>query len=131
VGLVVATARAAYLAAGPRAARCSAVVAAALISSPALAADQANGELFAVPFVMASVAFTLDAWHRRAGAAQWQCALAAGVLGAAASLVKQNFLDALVFAVILVTVEAVQVRGLTVRCHAWPPASSSELRSPT
>jgi hypothetical protein len=112
--VVLAAARAGYLAAGPRAARCSAVVAAALVSSPALAADQADGELFAVPFVMVSIALTLEG-HRRAGAAQWSCAVAAGAFGGAASLVKQNFLDALAFAAILVIIEAIQVRGITVR----------------
>src|SRR5690242_15201354 len=101
VVMVLAAARTAYLAAGPRAARWGAVVAAAFVSSPALAADQANGELFAVPFVMTSVAVTLNGWHRRVGVAQWRCALLAGLLGGAAALVKQNFLDALVFAALL------------------------------
>lgn len=85
-----------------------------MISSPALAADQADGELFAAPFVMVSIALTLEG-HRRVGAPRWLCAVAAGAFGGAAALVKQNFLDALVFAAILVIVEAIQGRGITAR----------------
>ncbi|MDQ3030172.1 MAG: hypothetical protein M3R09_09150 [Actinomycetota bacterium] len=113
--VVVAAARAGYLAAGHCGARWSTVVAAALVSSPALAADQADGELFAVAFVAVSVALALDAWHHPVGAAQWWFALGAGAAGAAASLVKQNFLDGLVFVAILVLADAMRARRVTVR----------------
>jgi hypothetical protein len=113
--VVVAAARAGYLAGGRRAARWSAMTGAALVSSPALGADQANGELFAVAFVSVSVALTLDAWKQRTGAAQYRFALAAGAAGGAASLVKQNFLDGLFFVAVLVLAESMQARGVTER----------------
>jgi hypothetical protein len=98
--------RAGQLLAGPAGARWAAVVAAALMCSPALSADQADGELFAASLVMASIALCLSAW--RAGSARWQLALAfgAGLLGSAAALAKQNFLDGLLFAAVLVVASA-------------------------
>lgn len=112
---VVAAARAAFVVAGDRASRWSAVVAAAFVSSPALAADQADGELFALAFVMVSVALALEAWTRPAGAARVWLAFGAGAVGSAASLVKPNFLEGLVFAAVLVIAELVQRRGFTSR----------------
>ncbi len=109
---VVAAARAAHLVAGRRAAPWAALVAAALVSSPALAADQADGELFAVPFVMGSVALVLDARRRLPGHAQLWLAFAAGVLASGASLVKQNFLEGFVFAGVLVAADVYRRRGV-------------------
>lgn len=115
--IVVAAARAAYLVAGDRAARWSAVVAAALATTPALAADQADGELFAAAFVMASVALALSAWYQPAGLQQRLAAIGAGATGVAAALVKQNFLDALVFSAVLVLAEAVRRGSVSDRCR--------------
>lgn len=115
IAAILALARAGFLAAGWRGARWSAVVAAALVSSPALAADQADGELFAVPFVAGSVALALDAWRRQSGG-QLVCALSAGVLAGTASLVKQSFLEGLVFVGLLVVAETMRRRRLTRRC---------------
>jgi 4-amino-4-deoxy-L-arabinose transferase-like glycosyltransferase len=117
LAFVLAAARAAYLLAGPAGARWSAVVAAAFICSPAFAADQADGELFAAPLVMAAVALTVDAWQRAPGLARFWVATAAGVLAAAASLVKQNFLEGFVFAGVLVVAEALRRRRVTGRCR--------------
>lgn len=114
VAAVLLTARAAYLAAGWTAARWSAVVATALVSSPALAADQADGGLFAVPLVAGAVALGLEAWRRESDGARFRWAVAAGALGAAAALVKQNYLEGLLFAAALVVADAVarpRVRG--------------------
>ncbi|WP_203337665.1 hypothetical protein [Nocardioides limicola] len=112
---VVAAARAGHLVAGPAGSRWSAVVAAALVVTPAVAADQANGGLFAVPLVMGSIALTLEAWRRPPGARMVWLAVAAGVLAGAAPLVKQNFLEGFVFAVLLVLAAAVRRRVLDTR----------------
>jgi hypothetical protein len=109
---VVAAARAGHLAAGPRAARWSALVAAGLMASPAVGADQADGELFAAPLVMCSVALLLDAWRRSPGRAQLWLAVAGGVAASAASLVKQNFLEGFVFVIGLVVADAVRRRSV-------------------
>lgn len=112
---VLAAARAGQLAAGASAARWSAVLAAALVSSPALAADQADGELFAVPFVMGSIALTLEAWHRLPGRPRFWLAVGAGVLASAAALVKQNFLEGFVFVGLLVLTEVLRRHRITPR----------------
>jgi hypothetical protein len=80
----------------------SAVVAGALLCSPALASDQADGELFAVAFVAGSVLLALRAG--RASATTWALTwtFGAGVLAASATLVKQNFVDGIVFLAVLV-----------------------------
>lgn len=115
VAAVLLTARAAYLAAGWTAARWSAVVTTALVSSPALAADQADGGLFAVPLVAGAVALGLEAWRRGSSAGRFRWAVAAGALGAAATLVKQNYLEGLLFAAALVVTDAVVRR----RAPSW------------
>lgn len=105
---VVLSARAAYVLAGWVAARWAAVVTAALLSSPALAADQADGELFAVPFVAAGIVVVLEARRGARGAtARFGWAAAAGILAAAATLVKQSFADVLVLTVALVVLDRV------------------------
>jgi hypothetical protein len=115
---VLAVACAGFLAAGSRGARWSAVVAGALLCSPALAADQADGELFAVPFVATSVALSLAAWREGTTARQLGYGLAAGALAGAAPLVKQNFLEGLVFAGVLLGADACARRRVTPRCAA-------------
>lgn len=115
---VLAVARAGWHLGGDRSARWSAVVAAALLVSPVIAADQADGELLAAPFVAGGVALALEAWRHPSGRARWWLAVAAGVVGGAAGLVKQNFVDAVLFVVVLVLVEAWQRRELTRRCRA-------------
>jgi hypothetical protein len=103
---------------GSRGARWAAAVGGALMISPALWTQFADGELLAAPLVMTSIALTLSA-VRHTG---WSClglAALAGFVGASAVMVKQNFVDALVFAVVLVLVSMVQralsaARGLLV-----------------
>jgi len=104
VVLVVCAGWAGRLIGGHRGAVWASVTAAALASTPAMGAREVNGELLAVPLLMASCTFTLMAIRRTSSDAQSCWAVAAGVLGIAAVLVKQNFVDALVFAVVLVTV---------------------------
>lgn len=112
---VLAVAHAARQLGGRRAAGWAAVVAAALLVSPALAADQADGELFAAPFVAGSVAAAIAAWRRPGGVARWWLAVGAGALAGAAALVKQNLIEGLVFVATLVLVDAVRHRALTAR----------------
>ncbi|HQR28391.1 MAG TPA: hypothetical protein PLP61_15215 [Nocardioides sp.] len=112
---VAAVARSAFLVAGDTAARWAAVVAAAMLVSPALAADQADGELFATPFVAGSVALALDAWRRPRGAARWGLAVGSGVLAGSAVLVKQNFLDGLVFVAVLLVADSLRRRRVETR----------------
>ncbi len=105
---------AAHQVAGRRAAIWAAALAAALLCSPLLSV-QVDGEMLAAPFVLASMALTLAAVRRSGGASYWLAALA-GVVGGTAMLVKQNFWDGLVFAVVLVVASAA-FRHLRVR-HA-------------
>lgn len=90
--------------------RWSVAVAAGLMCSPAVAADQADGELFGAALVMAGVALALQARTAYASR-QWWLAGAAGVCAGAAPLVKQNLLDGLVFLVVLVTVAIAGANG--------------------
>jgi hypothetical protein len=98
---VVATAHAARLLGGPVAARWAAVVTAALMCSPALAADQADGELFALLFVTTGIAAILHGRRARSRAAAFRYGFVAGLVAAAAPLVKQNFIDALLFILVV------------------------------
>lgn len=80
----------------------AALVAAAFAVSPAVGAETANGEAFAIPFVAAgtyAVVRSVGNSDHRAGLL-W--AVAAGAAGALAVSVKQNFADVFVFAVVLV-----------------------------
>jgi hypothetical protein len=96
--------RAGSLLAGPVGGRWAALVAAGLLCSPALGADQADGELFGATLVLVSIALGLSAWNAdSAGRRMWLSA-AAGAIGAAAPLVKQNLLECLLFLVVLLAV---------------------------
>ena len=99
-GWLIAERRGAYWASG---------TASALLATPMIATHEINGELLAAPFVMLGCALTLTivrrTWTRRIDAA---LATSAGVIAMAAVLVKQNFVDALVFAVALLIVSGVR-----------------------
>lgn len=105
--MVVSAAWAAHQVAGPRGARWAALVGAALLTTPALASQAADGEIFAAPLVMLSVALTIKA-ARSDGAARAGVALLAGLAAGAAVMVKQNFADGVVFAIVLVVASTVQ-----------------------
>ena len=94
---------------GERGARWAAVLAAGLVVSPAVGAQEADGELFAMSLVMLAVALTIAA-VRRTGRAALATAFGAGLVAALAVIVKQNFLDAFVFAACLLLASAVQHR---------------------
>ncbi|WP_126688159.1 hypothetical protein [Nocardioides ferulae] len=111
VAIVLATAHAAGLLAGPVATRWAAVVTAALMCSPAISADQADSVMFALLFVTGSIAALLYGWWAGGLRATVAWGLAAGVLAAAAPLAKQNFVDAVVFAGVLIAVSALRHRS--------------------
>lgn len=102
---------------GERGARWAAVLAGALVVSPLVGAQEADGEIFAVPLVMLAVALTLAA-VRRTGRGCLLPAFGAGLSAAAALMVKQNFADAFVFAAVLLAVSVGQ-RRLPARDAAW------------
>jgi 4-amino-4-deoxy-L-arabinose transferase-like glycosyltransferase len=89
--------RAGRLLAGETGGRWAAVVAAGVMCSPGLAADQADGELFGAAFVMVSVALALSAWHATSRTSLLWWTAAAGAVAAAAPLVKQNLVEGLLF----------------------------------
>ncbi len=96
--LVLASAQVARSIAGARAARWTAVTAAALSFSPLLGALSVNGELLAAPFVAGGLAGVVAAIHRPDQRGAAVAAALAGAAGAAALLVKQNMADVAVFA---------------------------------
>jgi 4-amino-4-deoxy-L-arabinose transferase-like glycosyltransferase len=87
--------RAGTLLGGPAGGRWAAVVAAGIMCSPALAAEQADGELFGAAVVMAALALALFAWHAESRRRVLWSAVAAGAVAAAAPLIKQSLLEGL------------------------------------
>jgi len=73
-------------------------VAAAFVITPEFGAQAANGEAFAIPFVMAGFACFVQA-ERHKGRVAWLWCGGAGFLGLLAMTIKQNFADVFVFAV--------------------------------
>ncbi len=94
--------RAGTLLAGPTGGRWAAVVAAGIMCSPGLAAEQADGELFGATLVMAAIALGLSAWHADSRRHRLCWAAAAGAVAAAAPLIKQSLLEGLLLLVGLV-----------------------------
>ena len=109
VVLVVSAGWAAHQVVGERGARWAALVAAAFAVTPLVMSQEADGEIFAAPLVMLSIALTLAA-VRRAGGRAFGLAVLPGVVAGAAVMVKQNFADAVVFAVVLLVASLVQRR---------------------
>ncbi len=111
VGLVAAVSAAARAAAGRAAAAWSAWTGFAFTSSVLLDAQQLNGELVAGMFVAASIAGILTA--RRPETRRAAAVLAAGASGLCATtavFVKQDFVDGLAFAVVLLVSSALRCR---------------------
>ncbi|HET6626010.1 MAG TPA: hypothetical protein VFG63_06435 [Nocardioidaceae bacterium] len=104
--LVLAAAAGTRAVTGRRAAGTSAVVAAALGSSYALGAYAVDGELLAAALVTTSCAATLWAVYRSSTPGlRFSAAVLAGIAGTAAVLTKQNFADALIFAIVLIVAQ--------------------------
>ena len=105
--IVAAAAAVGQVVGGRRAAWWSSLVTAALVSSFALGGQEVDGELLAAPFVLAGCAATLWAVdERQTRVGRIVLGFLAGVAAVAAVLVKQNFVDALVFALVLLALMA-------------------------
>ena len=106
---VIAAGWAGWLIAERRGAYWASAVAAALLVTPMIATHGINGEILAAPFVMLGCALTLTiarrTWSPHVDA---MLAVSAGVIGMGAVLVKQNFIDALVFATVLLVASGVR-----------------------
>ncbi|KRF15520.1 hypothetical protein ASG90_12595 [Nocardioides sp. Soil797] len=88
-------------------------IAAAFAITPEVGAQVANGEAFSIPFVMASIlCAAIAAGHTGRRALVWSTA--AGFLGLLAMTAKQNFVDGLVFAFVLLVANG--LRGE----RTWP-----------
>ncbi len=109
--MVVAAGWAGWLVGALRGARWSAFVAAALMSSQLLGTAEVDGELIAVPLVLLGCVCVLAAFRPGTPPRQ-QAGYAAcgGVLAVGAVLVKQNFIDALVFAGVLIIASTIRRR---------------------
>ncbi len=77
------------------------VVAVALLVDPLLGIPETNGEVLALPFVLAGIACLVAATHRRRWRSTTILTVAGGASAACAALVKQNVLDVVVLAVVL------------------------------
>jgi 4-amino-4-deoxy-L-arabinose transferase-like glycosyltransferase len=106
---VVSAAWAAHQVVGDRGARWAALVAGALAVTPLVQAQEADAEILAAPLVMLAIALTLAA-VRRSGRSSFGFAVLAGTTAGCAVMVKQNFADAVLFAVVLLVASCVQRR---------------------
>lgn len=87
-----------------------ALVCAALLSTPLFDGMEVDGELLAVPFVIGGFVLLARSVPARTDAARWALPFLAGILAAAAALVKQNMVDGVVVAAALLTGFALQRR---------------------
>lgn len=101
--IVLLAAQVAGLIAGARAAVVAAWAAALMLATPVIMNGRVDGELLAAPFVLAGVAAAVAALRPSPRTAPTLLfAALAGAAGLAAVMVKQNFLDVVVFAVVSV-----------------------------
>ncbi|MFL6090928.1 MAG: hypothetical protein ACJ71Z_12400 [Aeromicrobium sp.] len=114
--IVLGVSRAARTIAGEGAARWAAWTAAAFASSAAIQANQLNGELIGAALLSLSCAAVLAALHSQPVAAGGLGAVA-GALAGGAVFVKQNLLDAVVFAGVLLVA--------TLLARRWTPSASA------
>ena len=107
MALVAGAGWAGWLHGGAGPARWAAVAVAGLVASPLLGTRSVNAELVAVPLLMFSCALTLLCLRRAdTGRPHLPWAVLSGLVGASAVLVKQNFVDALVFAAVVLVATA-------------------------
>jgi hypothetical protein len=102
---------------GRRAAGWTAIVAAALLVSPLVGAQNVNGELLAAPFIALGFRLAVEAVSADDPLAVRAAALGTGVSAVLALLVKQNMADVIVFAAICWVV-AWRVRKVSGRTFA-------------
>ncbi len=99
-GIVLGSAAAAHLIAGPRAGRWAAIAAAGLSTTPLLGTLEVNGELLAAPFIALGIIMTLLALRSPDTRNTRRFAVAAGAAAMSAVLIKQNLADAFVFGLV-------------------------------
>lgn len=87
--------------------RWAALTAAVFLSTPIFGTAGVDGELLAVPFVLAGVLLTVRSVAALSASYRWW-ALAAGGCAAAAVLVKQNMVDVIVFALVALGIHALR-----------------------
>jgi hypothetical protein len=95
----------------------------ALVSSPLLGMPSTNGELLALPFVLAGLALLVPALVEPHRGRAPMAAFAAGACAMAAVMVKQNFIDVYVFALVAFIVLSVR-REQWLRVFLWFVAGS-------
>lgn len=105
--LGIAAAVATVFLAGRIGGRLTAFVAAVLVCTPLFGALAVDGELLAIPFVLASLAVLISSLRQASSNRVLLLTMAAGGLAALAALVKQNMIDAFVAAAVLLTTRAV------------------------
>ncbi|WP_343908717.1 hypothetical protein [Nocardioides aquiterrae] len=93
-----------------------ALVCAALLSTPLFDGMEIDGELLAVPFVLGALVLLARSVAARTDVARYALPFLAGVLAAAAALVKQNMIDGIVVAAVLLA-------GLGLQRRWWEAAS--------
>jgi hypothetical protein len=101
--MVLGVSRAAFVVAGDRAARWAAAAAALFSTAHWFGVPRTNGEMLASAFVAWGFALAVQALHRRTRRS-WLPAVGAGLLAAAALLVKQTIADGFVFLLVLAVV---------------------------
>ena len=94
----------------------AAAAAAAFLVSPLFGALEVDGEILAVPFVLAGLTATLTAYAARRHRAEWW--IGAGFFAAAAAGVKQSMLEVFVAAAVLLAITAASSRASAVRAAA-------------
>lgn len=105
------------------------VVAVGLIANPLLGMPQTSGEILALPFVLAGLACLVAAVHRQWAPSAALLTTAAGALAACAALIKQNFVDVGLFAVVLLIGSRGRVSRLGGRAAAFVVGAALALGS--
>lgn len=101
-GSVALAARAGAVLAGTRGAAAAAPTCAALLADPRLGTREIDAETVGVPMILLAAVLSLEAVRRAPSGTRTVFLVGAGIAGSAAVLVKQNLVDGLVFAVVLV-----------------------------
>ncbi len=113
-GLVLAAGWVGRLLAGSRGAAWAALAAGGLSASPLVAGQAADGELLAAPLVLLACAAAMAALAHETGRSSVALGALSGLAGGSAMLVKQNVVDGVIFAAVLVLGYAI-TRRLAVR----------------
>lgn len=103
------------------------ITAAALLSSPLLGMPETDGEVLAIPFVLAGIACLVAAARRGWDVRTAVLTAAAGASAVCAALIKQNMVDVFVFALVLLLVARPALLRWRVRLSVFLASSLSVL----